>query len=82
MLEKFKENTESRINRLDSNVEYICKVDNFDGIKYILEKLTSEDSEEYLEYIFKNYYRSKFDDDLNEYLEWKKKYELNKSLKN
>ena len=63
---KFKENTESRINRLDSNVEYICKVDNFDGIKYILEKLTSEDSEEYLEYIFKNSYRSKFDDDLNE----------------
>ena len=24
----------------------------------------------------------RFDDDLNEYLEWKKKYELNKSLKN
>lgn len=65
---QFEKNKIDNISIIDDNVKYISKVDNFDGIKYILEKLTSSDSKEYLSYIFSLSYRSKFQDDLKQFI--------------
>ena len=65
---QFKKNNIDRVSRLDDNVKYISKVNSLDGIKYILEKLTSSNSKEYLRYIFSNSYRSKFQDDLKQFI--------------
>lgn len=65
---QFEKNKIDNVSRIDDNVKYISKVDNFDGIKYILEKLTSSDSKEYLSYIFSSSYRSKFQDDLKQFI--------------
>lgn len=65
---QFKKNNTDRVSRLDDNVKYISKVSSVDGIKYILKKLTSSNSKEYLTYIFSNSYRSKFQDDLKQFI--------------
>ncbi|MFA6196296.1 MAG: hypothetical protein WC656_06605 [Sulfurimonas sp.] len=61
---QFKKNQIDRASRLDDNVKYICRVNTLEGIKYILEKLTSGTSEKYLSYIFHASYKSSFHDDL------------------
>lgn len=63
---QFKKNKIDNVARIDDNVKLISKVNNIDGIKHILEKLTSSNSKEYLSYIFRNSYRSKFQDDLKQ----------------
>lgn len=63
---QFNQNKIENISRIDNNIEFICSVNNKDGIKYILKKLTSSDAEEYLKYIFNNKYKSKFQDDLKQ----------------
>lgn len=49
---KFNNNKLGNIGRIDDNVKYISKVNNLDGIKYILEKLVSSNSQEHFNYIF------------------------------
>ena len=66
--DQFEKNKIDSVGRLDDNVKYISKVNSLDGIKYILEKLTSSNSKEYLRYIFSNSYRSKFQDDLKQFI--------------
>lgn len=61
---QFKKNQIDRAGRIDDNVKYICRVNTLEGIKYILEKLTSGTSEKYLSYIFHASYKSNFHDDL------------------
>ena len=63
---QFKKNKIDNIGRIDGNVKYISKVDSLDGIRYILEKLTSSNWKEYLSYIFSTSYRSKFQNDLKQ----------------
>ncbi|WP_164699605.1 NACHT domain-containing protein [Aliarcobacter cryaerophilus] len=65
---QFNKNKIDNISRIDDNVKYISKVDNLDGIRYILEKLTSSDSKEYFDYIFSLSYRNKFQDDLKQFI--------------
>lgn len=65
---QFKKNKIDRVGRLDNNVEYICNVNTMNGIKYILEKLTSVESKEYLSYIFSISYKTTFQDDLKQFV--------------
>ena len=63
---QFKKNQRDRSGRLDNNVKYICKIDTFNGIEYMLEKLNSDNSMEHLNYIFDESSKSKFHDDLKQ----------------
>lgn len=63
---QFKKNKIDNIGRIDDNIKYITNVKELNGVKYILEKLTSSDSKRYLSYIFSNSYRSKFQNDLEQ----------------
>ncbi len=63
---QFNNNKLGNIGRIDDNVKYILKVNTLDGIKYILEKLVSSNSQEHFNYIFSLSYRNKFQDDLKQ----------------
>jgi hypothetical protein len=66
--DQFEKNKIDNVSGLDDNLEYICNVNTFEGIKYILEKLTSSESEKYLSYIFSNNYKTTFQNDLKQFV--------------
>lgn len=66
--EIYKKNKNYTGGRIDDNIKYIISVNNYEGITYILTKLTSKESKEKLNYIFETSYRSSFNDDLKQFI--------------